>query len=320
MGLRLGRLRLYAGGWAGVPAQQEQVEQDKTIPTGATASVIAHLSLLALLVLLSEVHPHSPATEPVEVNIVTPEEAASVAPQEAAPDKAKPEPQDKPEPQLALPDHPAVKQSPLATEAPAPAAPKPASATQPAAKPQAAKAEPKAAAATPPAVAPPAAAPPAPVAPPPVSSSPPASTGYKLAEPDLSVKYNVILGLPMDAPPPAKAGKSEDGFDEATSNADIASSIIAEFRRYLKSCSKRPASVQPSDNITVKLRVAMTQDGRLAADPIVGGGSANPKAIELLQSAIAGLKQCQPYKMLPADRYGEWKVLDLDFTPKDFSG
>ena len=44
------------------------------------------------------------------------------------------------------------------------------------------------------------------------------------------------------------------------------------------------------------------------------------KAIELLHSAIAGLKQCQPYKMLPADRYGEWKVLDLDFTPKDFSG
>ncbi len=26
------------------------------------------------------------------------------------------------------------------------------------------------------------------------------------------------------------------------------------------------------------------------------------------------------YRMLPADRYGEWKVLDLDFTPKDFSG
>ena len=134
------------------------------------------------------------------------------------------------------------------------------------------------------------------------------------------MKYNVILGLPMDAPPPAKPGKSEEGFDETTSNADIASSVIADFRRYLKSCSKRPASVQPSDHITVKLRVAMTQDGRLAADPIVGGGSANPKAIELLQSAIAGLKQCQPYKMLPADRYGEWKVLDLDFTPKDFSG
>ena len=60
----------------------------------------------------------------------------------------------------------------------------------------------------------------------------------------------------------------------------------------------------------------MTQDGRLAADPVIGGGSANIKAIELLQSAIAALKHCQPYAMLPADRYGEWKVLDLDFTPQ----
>jgi hypothetical protein len=23
---------------------------------------------------------------------------------------------------------------------------------------------------------------------------------------------------------------------------------------------------------------------------------------------------------LPADRYGEWKVLDLSFTPRDFAG
>ena len=29
---------------------------------------------------------------------------------------------------------------------------------------------------------------------------------------------------------------------------------------------------------------------------------------------------CQPYAMLPADRYGEWKVLDLSFTPQDFAG
>jgi hypothetical protein len=134
------------------------------------------------------------------------------------------------------------------------------------------------------------------------------------------VKYNVMLGLPTELPPPSGSRKSDEGFEETTSNADISSTVIAEFRRSLKSCSKLPASVQPSDHIMVKVRVFMTQDGRLAADPMVGGGSANPKAIELLQSAIAGLKQCQPYKMLPAERYGEWKVLDLDFTPKDFSG
>jgi len=40
----------------------------------------------------------------------------------------------------------------------------------------------------------------------------------------------------------------------------------------------------------------------------------------LMQGAIKALQACQPYAMLPADRYGEWKVLDLSFTPQDFAG
>jgi hypothetical protein len=31
------------------------------------------------------------------------------------------------------------------------------------------------------------------------------------------------------------------------------------------------------------------------------------------------LQACQPYTMLPVDRYGEWRVLDLTLTPQDFS-
>jgi hypothetical protein len=292
--------------WRGAARKRckNRVEQDRSIRTGATASVIAHLSLLALLVLLSEVRPLGSATEPVAVNIVTPDEAE--------PEQLKQEPgQDKPEPQLTLPDPTPPMAPPPAAQAAAPAAPPPASASQQAAKPQAVRPDRNAAAA--------AAALAATAVTPPAQPGP-ASADYRPAEPDLTVKYNVMLGLRMELPPPTGSRKSDEGFEEKTSNADISSTVIAEFRRSLKSCSKLPASVQPSDHIMVKLRVFMTQDGRLATDPMVGGGSANPRAIELLQSAIAGLKQCQPYKMLPADRYGEWKVLDLDFTPKDFSG
>jgi hypothetical protein len=64
----------------------------------------------------------------------------------------------------------------------------------------------------------------------------------------------------------------------------------------------------------------MTPEGRLAADPILIEASASAKGPALMQSAVAALEACQPYAMLPADRYGEWKVLDLSFTPKDFSG
>jgi len=64
----------------------------------------------------------------------------------------------------------------------------------------------------------------------------------------------------------------------------------------------------------------MTPEGRLATDPILIEASASAKGPALMQSAISALKVCQPYAMLPADRYGEWKVLDLSFTPRDFAG
>ena len=64
----------------------------------------------------------------------------------------------------------------------------------------------------------------------------------------------------------------------------------------------------------------MTPDGRLAADPVLLEASASAKGPLLMQSAIEALQACQPYAMLPADRYREWKVLDLGFTPQDFTG
>jgi hypothetical protein len=64
----------------------------------------------------------------------------------------------------------------------------------------------------------------------------------------------------------------------------------------------------------------MTPEGKLAASPILIEASASAKGPALMQGAVTALQACQPYAMLPVDRYGEWKVLDLSFTPQDFSG
>lgn len=138
-------------------------------------------------------------------------------------------------------------------------------------------------------------------------------------EPDLSIKYHVMLGLPPELPQGLPQDRPGDGFDAlASDKADVASSLVTEFRRHLKTCSKLPASIAPTDNITIKLRVLMTPEGKIAAKPVVVEGTANLKGLNLGQSAIDALAACQPYTMLPVDRYGEWKVLDLSFTPQDF--
>ena len=269
----------------------------RIIPSEITASAVAHVSLLTLLVLFSEVHPFGAVTaEQVAVEIVTPQEipqATMPVEQQAA--EAKPEPT--PQPDLSLLDKPAAASPPPAQPAPtAPPQQQAALAARPVSPP-------------PPAIQPP---------------SQPAQPAYKTPEPDVSVKYQVLLGLPPDISPMAPASahnKGDDAFDgPATEAADISSSVVAEFRRHLKTCSKLPAALATSDDVKVKLRVLMTPDGRLAADPILIEASASMKGPLLMQGAIRALQACQPYAMLPVARSGEWKVLDLGFTPPDFSG
>ncbi len=267
------------------------------IRPGIAASIIVHLTGLALILLFSEVHPFGTVTaRPIAVDLVT----AMVAPKP-------PEPKQKQELQLPKPDV-----ADAAEPAPTPATPAPSQQSQPS-KDQSADAQPQsapepAAATSPPAtISPPAAA----------ASVPPA---YTPPEPDLTVKYHVMLGLPEALPPAGTSiDKSGDGIDaNASSAANVPASVVAAFRQHLKACSKLPASVARSDNVMIKLRVMMTPQGRLAADPILIEGTASMKGLELKQSAVQALRACQPYDMLPPDRYREWKVLDLAFTPQDF--
>ena len=264
------------------------MEPRRFIRSGIAASAIGHLSILTAVLIFTEVHPFGTVTaQPITVDIVSPDEAA----------KAEPLPMPKTEP-----SHSFDLSSKSASSSPAAAA-APAAATQPQKQAtlstpslnrqeaQQANAQPQ----------------------PPSTSPLPA---YRPPEPDLSIKYHVLLGLPPDLP----QAKSGDFDAPASKTADIASSLITEFRRHLRTCSKLPGSIAASDKVKVTLRVLMTPEGRLAAEPILIEASASTKGPALMQGAITALQACQPYAMLPAERYGEWKVLDLSFTPQDFSG
>ena len=71
------------------------------------------------------------------------------------------------------------------------------------------------------------------------------------------------------------------------------------------------------EKISLVVRVMLKADGTLSAPPTLIEASASPKGPLLLQNLLRGLTQCQPYNMLPADKYQEWKNLDMRFTPAD---
>jgi hypothetical protein len=118
---------------------------------------------------------------------------------------------------------------------------------------------------------------------------------------------------------PDGAGTGE--FDAAASQAaNISLSAAAALRAHLKTCSILPKSISPGDNVRIVMRVAFLKDGTLATEPLLIEASASTKGPALMESAVKALHACQPYSVLPADKYNEWRSLDLSFTPKDFKG
>src|SRR5258705_3267212 len=175
-------------GYGNIEHRSDAMDLRRIIPSDITASAIAHVSLLTLLLLFSEVHPFGAVTaEQIPVEIVTPQELAEKqAPPDEPPAANRPEPVPAPQPDFSLLDKPA-----------AATAPPPAASPAPAARPQK-----QAALATRPAAQPP---------------SQPAALAYKPPEPDVSIKYQVLLGLPPDLSPlpPAPVqgrNKGDDNF------------------------------------------------------------------------------------------------------------
>lgn len=303
------------------------MELRKIIRTDIAASAIAHLTLVALIIVISEVHPfHAAPPETVTVDIVTPEQ---VKQEEAKAEEKKEEAKEKPPeplpdlklPKLDLTDKADAASKP-ATKQQA-AAPSPPPQTSP--EPQQKQPQPSQASKQPEADVQPQ-QPPQQAQPQPMPQTPPqampqqqaAPPAYQVPQPDVTVKYGVMLGLPPELPPEPQAPKDDGGDAKDSIAAKLPAEVIAALRRHLRSCAKLPAGVTPTDNVHVKLRTVFATDGTLAREPILIEAPPSAKGVAIVKSAMSALQNCQPYKMLPANLYGEWKVLDLPFTPRDF--
>ena len=131
-------------------------------------------------------------------------------------------------------------------------------------------------------------------------------------QPDLSQTYaqlalvGGVLGGGIAAPP---VGAPNVVHDFATA-----------FLERVSSCSALPPGVDIGDKISISVHVSFNPDATLAALPVPNGRIASRKQAAMLQSATEALQRCQPYTMLPPEKYAEWKSLNLTFSPLNFSG
>jgi hypothetical protein len=132
----------------------------------------------------------------------------------------------------------------------------------------------------------------------------------ELPEAEKTLAQLALLGGPLGG------GFQAPAIDAPTAAHDF----TLAFRERVSACSALPASIGFGDKIAVSLHVSFNPDGMLASPPKLNGTIASQKEQALMQSSISALEKCQPYTMLPADKYNAWKTLDLIFGPMSFPG
>lgn len=118
----------------------------------------------------------------------------------------------------------------------------------------------------------------------------------------------------------------EEDFDAPVTDdptARLTMSEIDAFKAQMQRCWSVPAGAPNAEQLIVKIKVYLNQDGSLAGPPelmdrtqMLTGGSYYRAAAE---SAVRAIRMCQPFKM-PADKYTSWRELDIRFDPREMLG
>ena len=87
------------------------------------------------------------------------------------------------------------------------------------------------------------------------------------------------------------------------------------FRERVGMCSKRPEGVEPGDKFSIKIRISFNRDGTLASPPRLLVPTPSAKQRALMESAVDALQTCQPFTMLPPEKYRQWKTMEVYVIP-----
>jgi outer membrane biosynthesis protein TonB len=117
--------------------------------------------------------------------------------------------------------------------------------------------------------------------------------------------------LPSDEPAPKKVRGQSNGTEMTMSVNEIDA-----LRARIAQCWSPPPGGLGAEQIVVKLRMRLNEDGTLVGYPTVANSGSSPFFQAAADSAVRAVYQCQPYT-LPGDKYALWRDMILNFDPSD---
>jgi len=115
--------------------------------------------------------------------------------------------------------------------------------------------------------------------------------------------------------PPDEAPAQVRGQSNGTEMTMSVNEIDA-LRARIAQCWSPPPGGLGADQIVVKLRLKLNEDGTLVGYPTVANRGGSPFFQAAADSAVRAVYQCQPYT-LPGDKYALWRDMILNFDPSE---
>lgn len=119
--------------------------------------------------------------------------------------------------------------------------------------------------------------------------------------------------VPSDETPSKVRGQSNG--TEATMSVNE----IDALRARIAQCWSVPPGGLGAEQIVVKLRLQLNEDGTLLGYPSVANSGSSPFFQAAADSAVRAVYQCQPYA-LPSEKYALWRDMILNFDPRQMYG
>ena len=86
-----------------------------------------------------------------------------------------------------------------------------------------------------------------------------------------------------------------------------------------------PVGAPTPEKLIVQVRVFLARDGSLAQPPLLepqtrAAAASNPYMRTAAEAALRAVNVCEPYKLLPSDRYDAWREIVMTFDPSKMVG
>ncbi|TYC75816.1 cell envelope integrity protein TolA [Stappia sp. BW2] len=136
-----------------------------------------------------------------------------------------------------------------------------------------------------------------------------------------STDIAVLLNKVEPAKQTGQTSQNEASLGSRRGQQDVrmSQSELDALRGMVAQCWNPPVGAVGAEDLKVRVRFNLSQNGQVSGQPEVINSSGNPAFGAASSSAVRAIMRCQPYN-LPISKYEAWQEVIINFDPREMLG